>query len=67
MAPVVGLSTYREQAAWGVWHQPADLLPTGYADVVASVGAVPVLLPPVAPEDRPAPPRRRWWRGSTVW
>ena len=54
MTPVVGLSTYREQAAWGVWHQRADLLPTGYADVVASVGAVPVLLPPVAPEDRPA-------------
>jgi putative glutamine amidotransferase len=54
VTPLIGLSTYREQAAWGVWHQPADLLPAGYADVVASVGGVPVLLPPVAPEARPA-------------
>lgn len=54
MSPLIGLSTYRETAAWGVWHQPADLLPSGYADVVASVGGVPVLLPPVPPEVRPA-------------
>lgn len=47
-APVIGLSTYREQAAWGVWRQPADLLPTQYADAVAATGGVPVLLPPVA-------------------
>jgi len=45
-APVIGLTTYREQAAWGVWHQPADLLPTQYADAVLSTGGVPVLLPP---------------------
>ena len=44
--PVVGLSTYREPAAWGVWHEPADLLPASYADAVATAGAVPVLLPP---------------------
>jgi putative glutamine amidotransferase len=46
-APVIGLTTYREDAAWGVWHQPADLLPTQYADAVRSTGGVPVLLPPV--------------------
>lgn len=46
--PVVGLTTYREQAAWGVWHQAADVLPAQYARAVEAVGAVPVLLPPVA-------------------
>ena len=47
-SPVIGLTTYREQAAWGVWHQPADLLPKQYADAVLSTGGVPVLLPPVS-------------------
>lgn len=45
--PVVGLTTYREDAAWGVWDQRADLLPTQYAAAVEATGAVPVLLPPV--------------------
>ena len=47
-APLIGLTTYREQAVWGVWDQPADLLPTQYAAAVESTGGVPVLLPPVA-------------------
>jgi putative glutamine amidotransferase len=46
-APLIGLTTYREQAAWGVWDQRADLLPTQYAAAVESCGGVPVLLPPV--------------------
>jgi putative glutamine amidotransferase len=46
-APIVGLTTYREDAAWGVWHQRADLLPTLYADAVEATGGVPVLLAPV--------------------
>ncbi|WP_435743709.1 gamma-glutamyl-gamma-aminobutyrate hydrolase family protein [Nocardioides sp. SYSU DS0663] len=46
-APVIGLTTYREQAAWGVWDQRADLLPTQYAEAVAATGGLPVLLPPV--------------------
>ena len=47
--PLIGLSTYREQAKWGVWDQPADLLPTQYADAVSRAGGVPVLLPPQNP------------------
>jgi putative glutamine amidotransferase len=47
-APVVGLTTYREVAAWGVWNARADLLPTEYAAAVEAAGGVPVLLPPVA-------------------
>jgi putative glutamine amidotransferase len=46
-APIIGLSTYREEAAWGVWHRRADLLPTQYAVAVEATGGVPVLLPPL--------------------
>ncbi len=46
--PVIGLTTYREQAAWGVWDQLADVLPTPYAAAVEATGGLPVLLPPVA-------------------
>lgn len=46
-APLVGLTTYRQQAAWGVWDTRADLLPTEYAAAVEAAGGVPVLLPPV--------------------
>ena len=46
MRPLIGLTTYREKAAWGVWDQPADLLPTMYADAIVRAGGVPVLLPP---------------------
>lgn len=46
-APLIGLTTYREQAAWGVWQQPADLLPAQYAAAVEATGGLPVMLPPV--------------------
>jgi putative glutamine amidotransferase len=45
--PVIGISTYAEQAEWGNWHRQAVLLPRRYADSVAAAGGVPVLLPPV--------------------
>ena len=44
--PLIGLSTYREDAAWGVWKQPADVLHSQYADMVVAAGGAPVLLPP---------------------
>lgn len=57
--PVIGLTSYREEAAWGVWHQRADLLPTQYAVAVESAGAVAVLLPPQSrPEAADAVVRR---------
>ena len=46
-APLIGITTYREEAAWGVWRQRADVLHSRYAEAVEAVGAVPVLLPPV--------------------
>lgn len=44
--PLIGLSTYREQAAWGVWTQRADVLQAEYADAVVRAGGAPALLPP---------------------
>lgn len=45
--PLIAVTCYREQASWGVWHRPADLLGTGYADAVLDAGGAPVLLPPL--------------------
>jgi putative glutamine amidotransferase len=47
--PRIGLTTYREPAAWGVWSEPADLLPVNYADGVRAAGGVALLLPPGDP------------------
>jgi putative glutamine amidotransferase len=47
--PVIGLSTYREQARFGVWDLSADLLASVYALAVEAAGGVPVLLPPTTP------------------
>jgi putative glutamine amidotransferase len=44
--PLIGLTTYREHASWGVWSQGADLLPASYADAIVRARGVPVLLPP---------------------
>ena len=48
MRPLIGISTYREQARWGFWDVPAVLLPAAYADAVATAGGEPVLLPTAA-------------------
>jgi putative glutamine amidotransferase len=46
--PVIGITTYRETARWGVWNCPAVLVPADYVRHVSGAGAVPVLLPPLA-------------------
>jgi putative glutamine amidotransferase len=54
MRPLIGLSSYREQARWGVWDMSADLLPSAYALAIEAAGGVPVLLPPSMPYDEAA-------------
>jgi len=44
--PLVGVTTYRQQATWGPWDRMAAVLPAAYADCVAAAGARPLLLPP---------------------
>jgi gamma-glutamyl-gamma-aminobutyrate hydrolase PuuD len=46
--PRIGLTTYREPAAFGVWNEPADLLPITYADAIVAAGGAPMMLPPAA-------------------
>jgi putative glutamine amidotransferase len=48
--PLIGLTTYRETAAWGVWDTTADVLPTTYARSVEVAGGAVALLPPQAPD-----------------
>ncbi len=44
--PVIGISSYREQARFGAWDTTTDLLHANYARSVEAAGAVAVLLPP---------------------
>jgi putative glutamine amidotransferase len=44
--PVIGISTYRDEASWGVWRQVADIQFAQYADAVVEFDGVPVLLTP---------------------
>lgn len=45
--PVIGITTYLEQATFGLWDTQAAVLARGYLDGVVNGGGVPVLLPPV--------------------
>jgi putative glutamine amidotransferase len=45
--PLVGISTYVAEAAWGAWSRPSAVLPESYYELVASAGARPMLLPPL--------------------
>ncbi|MGV9826154.1 MULTISPECIES: gamma-glutamyl-gamma-aminobutyrate hydrolase family protein [unclassified Gordonia (in: high G+C Gram-positive bacteria)] len=46
--PIVGLTTYLQQAQTGVWDVHASLLPHVYLDGVTRAGGVAVMLPPQA-------------------
>lgn len=47
--PLIGISTYQQEASWGVWTLPAALVPAGYPRLVQRSGGLPVLLPPGDP------------------
>ena len=44
--PLIGITSYLDEASWGVWRQPAALLPRTYVDAVTGAGGTAVLLPP---------------------
>jgi putative glutamine amidotransferase len=46
MRPVIGITTYAQEASWGVWKLPAALIPLDYVDAVERAGGRPVLVPP---------------------
>jgi anthranilate synthase component 2/putative glutamine amidotransferase len=46
MRPVIGITTYAQEASWGVWRLPAALIPLDYVEAVERAGGRPVLIPP---------------------
>ena len=48
--PVIGITSYAQEARWGVWHLPAALVPLAYVDAVERVGGRAFVIPP-AEED----------------
>lgn len=46
MRPVIGITSYAQDAKWGVWHLPAVLIPLSYVDAVEGAGGRAVLIPP---------------------
>ncbi|WP_411129822.1 gamma-glutamyl-gamma-aminobutyrate hydrolase family protein [Streptomyces sp. x-19] len=48
--PLIGISTYQEEARWGAWALPAALVPAGYPRLVRRAGGLAALLPPGDPE-----------------
>ncbi|GAA3301943.1 gamma-glutamyl-gamma-aminobutyrate hydrolase family protein [Glutamicibacter nicotianae] len=46
--PRIGLTTYWQEAKWGVWESTAAIVPGKYIKSVIAAGGTPMLLPPVA-------------------
>jgi putative glutamine amidotransferase len=46
--PIIGLTTYRENAKWGSWDRLADVQSTLYTDAIADSGGAVVLIPPAS-------------------
>ena len=44
--PVVGITTYAQEASWSYWKLPAALIPLDYVDAVERAGGRPLLIPP---------------------
>jgi putative glutamine amidotransferase len=48
MRPVIGITTYAQEASWSYWKLPAALIPLDYVDAVERAGGRPLLVPPSA-------------------
>lgn len=45
--PRIALTSYLQEASWGVWNTTAAILPATYVEAVVAAGGTPLLLPPV--------------------
>lgn len=43
---MIGITSYAQDARWGVWHEPAALIPLAYVDAVEQAGGRAVVIPP---------------------
>jgi putative glutamine amidotransferase len=46
MKPIIGITSYAEQARWGVWDAPAALIPMAYVHAIERAGGRALLVPP---------------------
>lgn len=46
MRPVIGITSYAQDARWGVWHMPAALVPLAYVDAIEAAGGRAIVIPP---------------------
>jgi putative glutamine amidotransferase len=46
MRPMIGITSYAQDARWGVWHLPAALVPLAYVDAVERAGGRALVVPP---------------------
>jgi putative glutamine amidotransferase len=46
LRPLIGITSYAQDASWGVWRLPAALIPLDYVDAVERAGGRPILIPP---------------------
>jgi putative glutamine amidotransferase len=44
--PVIGITSYAQDARWGVWHMPAALVPLAYVDAIERAGGRALVIPP---------------------
>ena len=51
MTPVIGITTYEDQASWRAWSARAAILPYVYVDSVRRSGGRAVMLPPGGDDD----------------
>ncbi len=46
MRPIVGITSYAENARWGAWEAPAALIPLSYVRAIEAAGGRALLVPP---------------------
>jgi gamma-glutamyl-gamma-aminobutyrate hydrolase PuuD len=46
MRPLIGITSYAQEASWGYWTLPAALIPLSYVDSVAAAGGRALVIPP---------------------
>lgn len=46
MRPLIGITSYAEEASWGNWTLPAALVPLSYVRSVGLAGGRPIVVPP---------------------
>jgi putative glutamine amidotransferase len=46
MRPIIGITSYAEDARWGVWEAPAALIPLSYVHAIEAAGGRPLIVPP---------------------